>query len=79
MSLSLGPRRYGADSCVGRTLPSETCALSYLATADDVKNVQYVIIWVLTAAATASVLTGLNRGIVTNAKVYIYMYIYVYV
>jgi len=60
---------YGTDSCLNRTMPAETCALSYLETGEDVRNAQYVIIWVLTGAATMSVLTGLNQGIVTNAKV----------
>lgn len=60
---------YGTESCVGRTSEAQTCALSYLAGAEQVKNTQYTIIWVLTAAATCSVLTGLNKGIVINAKV----------
>ena len=46
----------------------DTCSAEWLATADNQTNAYYVIIIFITLLATVSVLTGLDRGIMTLAS-----------
>mmetsp|Transcript_3757 Transcript_3757/g.11598 ORF Transcript_3757/g.11598 Transcript_3757/m.11598 type:complete len:986 (+) Transcript_3757:94-3051(+) len=61
---------YGRSSCTNLPVDAQlkTCKLSYLSD-EHIKDTQYTIIWILTLCATMSVLTGLNKGIVTFAKI----------
>jgi len=61
---------HGPTSCINMPAGAalKTCKLTYLSD-ENLKDTQYTIIWILTLGATLSVLTGLNKGIVTFAKI----------